>query len=245
MTGDRLKEYMLGKVTDTALISSIKRARMGSLKDGATATYIIGTKNYGSSLDDFIADLSGEEREKASLRKFLSENNRAVILKTNKISEAYGALWDLDWKELIAAHTDERTANAMGNVSKGQPLTVLANAYSIYVSADVVASLPEFKKPGQITTVADKLAKAAKVGGGNMVVETIGKTPLKDSKSRVVAAAFAIVTGMEPPVKLSADELDFAQYLVPFARQVVDAQGEKYRDAMNTLLTASSAGEKV
>ena len=113
------------------------------------------------------------------------------------------------------------------------------------MSADVVASLPEFRKPGQITMVADKMAKAAKVGGGNMVVETVGKTPLKDGKSRVVAAAFALATGMDAPVKLSADELDFAQYLVPFARSVIDAQGEKYRDAMNTLLTASSAGEKV
>ena len=197
------------------------------------------------TLDGFIADLSGEEREKASLKRFLSENSRAVILKTNKVSEAYATLWELDWRELIAAHTDARTAEAMGNMSKGQPMTVLADAYSIFVSADVVASLPEFKKPGQITMVADKMAKAAKVGGGNMVVETVGKTPLKDGKSRVVAAAFALATGMDAPVKLSADELDFAQYLVPFARSVIDAQGEKYRDAMNTLLTASSAGEKV
>ena len=229
--GDKLKEYMVGKVTDSALLSSVKRARMGSLRGGSTATYIIGTKNYGSSLNEFIADLSGEEREKASLKKFLSENSRAVILKTNKLSEAYGTLWELDWKELVAAHT--------------QPMTVLANAYSIFVSADVVASLPEFKKPGPITTVADKLAKAVKVGGGNMVLETVSKTPLKDSKSRVVAAAFAIAAGMDVPVKLSADELDFAQYLVPFVKNVVDAQGDKYRDAMNTLLTASSANEKV
>lgn len=243
--GDRLKEYMLGKITDAALISSVKRSRMGSLKGASTATYIIGTKNYGSSLDEFIADLSGDEREKASLKRFLSENNRAVILKTNKVSEAYGTLWESDWRDLITAHTDKRTADTMGDMSKGQSMTVLANAYSIFVSADVVASLPEFKKPGQITTVADKLAKASKVGGGNMVLETISKTPLKDSKSRVVAAAFAIAAGMDVPVKLSADELDFAQYLVPFAKNVVEAQGEKYRDAMNTLLTASSANEKV
>ena len=243
--GDRLKEYMVGKVTDAALLTSVKRARMGSLKEGSTATYIIGTKNYGSSLDEFIADLAGEEREKASLKKFLSENNRALILKTNKLSEAYGSLWELDWKELIAAHTDMRTAEAMGDVSKSQPMTVLANAYNVFVSADVVASLPEFKKPGPITTIADKLAKASKVGGGRMVLETISKTPLKDSKSRVVAAAFSIAAGEDAPVKLSADELDFAQYLVPFVKNVVDAQGDKYRDAMNTLLTASSANEKV
>lgn len=243
--GDRLKEYMLGKVTDASLISSVKRARLGSLKGGSAATYIIGTKNYGSDLDAFVADLAGEDREKASLKRFLSENNRAVVLKSNKLSEAYSVLWDADWKELIEAHTDAATASKMGDMSKTQPMTALANAYNVFVSADVVASLPEFKKPGPMTVIADKLAKASKVGGGNMVVETIGKTPLKDGKSRVLASAFALAAGMEVPVKLSADELDFAQYLMPFAKNVVDAQGEKYRDAMNTLLTACTANEKV
>ena len=60
-----------------------------------------------------------------------------------------------------------------------------------------------------------------------------------------MAAAFSIAADEDAPVKLSADELDFAQYLVPFVKNVVDAQGDKYRDAMNTLLTASSANEKV
>ena len=245
VTGDRLKEYMVGKVTDAGLLSSVKRSKIGSLKGAGAATYIIGTDNYGSSLDDFIAALSGEDDLKGTLRRFLSENTRAMILKTNKVSEAYNLLWESDWRELVEAHTDAATAAKMGDLSKAQPMTALADARSIHMSADVVASLPEFKRPGQITAVADKMAKAAKVGGGSMVVETVGKTPLKDGKSRVVAAAFALAAGMEAPVKLSADELDFAQYLVPFARNVIDAQGEKYRDAMNTLLTACSAGEKV
>lgn len=245
ITGDRLKDYMVGKVTDAGLLSSIKRSKIGDLKGGDTATYIIGTRNYGSSLDDFIADLSGDDGQKASLKRFLSENNRAVILKTNKLSEAYNLLWESDWKGLITAHTDSRTADAMGDMSKSQPMAALEKAHSIFVSADVVASLPEFRKPGPMTTVADKLAKASKVGGGNMVVDTISKTSLKDSKARVMAAAFAIEAGMDVPVKLTADETDFANYLVPFVRNVVEAQGEKYRDAMNTLLTASSANERV
>ncbi len=236
---------MVGKVTDAGLLSSIKRSKIGDLKGGDTATYIIGTRNYGSSLDDFIADLSGDDGQKASLKRFLSENNRAVILKTNKLSEAYNLLWESDWKGLITAHTDSRTADAMGDMSKAQPMAALEKAHSIFVSADVVASLPEFRKPGPMTTVADKLAKASKVGGGNMVVDTISKTSLKDSKARGMAAAFAIEAGMDVPVKLTADETDFANYLVPFVRNVVEAQGEKYRDAMNTLLTASSANERV
>ena len=57
--------------------------------------------------------------------------------------------------------------------------------------------------------------------------------------------ALGSATGMEGHVKLAADGLDFAQYRGPLVKGVIDAEGEKYRDAMNTLLTASSAGEKV
>ncbi len=243
--GDRLKEYMVGKVTDAGLLSSIKRSKLGDLKGGSSSTYIIGAKNYGSSLEDFIKDIVGEEREKATLKKFLSENNRAVVLKTGKISEALGALWEADWKGIIIAHTDAKTADVMGDMSKNQPLTVLSNAYNIFRSADVVAALPEFKKPGPMTSLADRLAKAGKVGGGQMVGEVIAKATVKDSKSKSLACSFAMLYGIEVPLKLSKDEEDFAKYLMPFAKKVVEAEGEGYRSAMNTLLTASSANEKV
>ena len=245
ITGDRLKEYMVGKVTDGGLISSVKRAKLGDLKEGSSSTYIIGTKNYGSSLDDFISDIIGEEREKATLKRFLESNSRAVVIKTGKMSEALAALWEADWKGIIKAHTDSKTANMMGDVSKNQPLTVLSDAYNIYRSADVVAALPEFKRPGPVTVLADKLAKAGKVGGGPMVDETITRSSIKDSKSKTVACAFAMAVGVEVSMKLSKDEKDFAEYLVPFVRKVLDTEGENYRAAMNTLLTASSANEKV
>lgn len=245
ITDDRLKDYMVGKITDAGLISSVKRAKLGDLKEGSSSTYIIGTKNYGSSLDDFISDITGEEREKATLKRFLESNSRAVVIKTGKMSEALAALWEADWKGIIEAHTDSKTANMMGDVSKNQPLTVLSDAYNIYRSADVVAALPEFKRPGPVTVLADKLAKAGKVGGGPMVDETITRSSIKDSKSKTVACAFAMAVGVEVSMKLSKDEKDFAEYLVPFVRKVLEAEGENYRAAMNTLLTASSANEKV
>jgi len=47
------------------------------------------------------------------------------------------------------------------------------------------------------------------------------------------------------PMNLTADETGFTEFLIPFAKAVIDANGDKYRDAMNTLLTASSSGESV
>ena len=78
-----------------------------------------------------------------------------------------------------------------------------------------------------------------------MVGEVIAKAAVKDSKSKSLACSFAMLYGIEVPLKLSKDEEDFAKYLMPFAKKVVEAEGEGYRSAMNTLLTASSANEKV
>ena len=69
---------------------------------------------------------------------------------------------------------------------------------------------------------------------------------MKDSRSRSVTASFLKAMGAtEMPMKLSRDETEFADYLVPFAKNVIASSGEKYREDMNTLLTAASSGEKV
>ncbi|MGN0098346.1 MAG: hypothetical protein ACI38Y_03350, partial [Candidatus Methanomethylophilaceae archaeon] len=97
-----------------------------------------------------------------------------------------------------------------------------------------------------ITTIADSLAKAAKVGGLPMLTDAAIRTGMKDSRSRSVTASFLKAMGAtEMPMKLSKDEMEFADYLIPFAKNVIAASGEKYREDMNTLLTASSSGEKV
>lgn len=246
ISDDKLKEYIIGKTTDSSLIAEIKRSKLGNLKGSSTATYIIGTQNYGSSLDKFISALEGPEDVIATLKKFLADNPRAIIARSNKVTDALSLIWENDWKEIIAAHTDATTANKMGDQSKNQPLQVLDSAHGILISASVVDSLPAFIKPGPITSIADSLAKAAKVGGEAMVIKTLQNLGLKNNKSRSLAAAFVMATGAtEMPIKLSKEEKDFADYLLPFAKAVVAANGDKYRDTMNTLLTASGSGEKV
>lgn len=243
---DLLKRYMSGELKDNTLISTVKRTKLGDLKEADTATYIIGTKNYGSDLDAFLKDISGEDSEMDTIKKFLSSNNRAVVVKTGRSVEVLSALWENDWRELVTIHTDRETLEKVGDVSKGQPMNVLNMAHDIFVSADVVASLPEFKRPGPVTTIADSLAKAAKVGGLQMLTKVAERTGMKDSRSRSVTASFLKAMGAtEMPMKLSKDEAEFADYLVPFAKNVIASSGEKYREDMNTLLTAASSGEKV
>jgi len=46
-------------------------------------------------------------------------------------------------------------------------------------------------------------------------------------------------------LNLSKDDLSFAEFLIPFTKKVVDADGAHYREEMNTLLMACSSGESV
>jgi len=245
--GELLKKYLRGEINDRTLLSTIKRDKLGSLKKGGNSTYVIGNENFGSNLDAFVSALSGPEEEKKTIKTFLSSVPESVVIKSGKTSEVLVHLWDEHWRELVALHSSKEIADGMKEKPKYIPTQVLCEVRKTHVSADVVAGLPEFKRPGPLTKLADNLAKAAKVGGCGMVETALASETMKGSTSRCVSAAFilAVDKSAKLPMNLTADETGFTEFLIPFAKAVIDANGDKYRDAMNTLLTASSSGESV
>lgn len=245
--GEDLKNYMLGKITDRQLIDRTKREKVGDLAKSGSLTLIIGDRNYGEDLNSFMKDLEGPEQEKAALAKFLTKTPKAVILRSPKASEMVMYLWDENWKGLIAALTSDAFAYTYTEKPRAAPSLVLEEAYRNYISADIVKTLPEFKKPGYMTALADSFAKAAKVGGMDMLRQIVAGSTIRDTKSRALAASFifALDPNAKPPMALSAEDQDFAAFLTPFAQKVIAASGKTYREDMNTLLMACSSGESV
>ncbi|MDR0509139.1 MAG: hypothetical protein LBG63_04895 [Candidatus Methanoplasma sp.] len=245
--GDLLKKYLRGEINDRTLLNTVKREKLGSLKKGEVATYIVGTENYGSDLDSFISALSGPDDEKATLRSFLGAVPESIVIKNKKTSDVLTNLWDAHWRELVVLHSSQKIADSIHEKPKNTPSQVLCEVKKEFISADVVASLPEFRKPKPITKLSDSLAKAAKVGGCGLVISTIASEGMKDSRHRSVSAAFILAAdpGAKLPMGLTKDEKGLTDFLVPFAKAVIDANGEKYREAMNTFLTATGSGESV
>jgi hypothetical protein len=245
---DALKDYMQGKTSDSALIASVTKGCMGELKSGGVATYIIGVKNYGSGRDAFLGDLMGTDNEKTALELFLTAHpSESLIIKTPRAAEALSAFWTSDWREIISLFTSDAIAASMGDMSRTAPSQALEDAHKKHVLSDVTTALPEFKKAGKVTTCADRLAKAGKVGGAELVKKEVDGINPKDSKSRIICKAFVVATDPQGTTawKMTAEEEDYARYLVEFAKAVIAAPPEKYRDAMSTLLTASGCGETV
>jgi hypothetical protein len=170
-----------------------------------------------------------------------------VVLRNGKTNEAISLLWDDNWREIIAAFTSDDFAATYQEQPKAAPSVVLESAHRAFISRDVVNSLPVFSKPGYMTKLADSLAKAAKVGGFPMLHETALDSTVKDSKAKALVAAFVFLYDEKADLHftLNAEDMDFVEFLKPFAKKVIDADGKTYRDDMNTLLMASSSGESV
>ena len=245
--GDELNQYLAGKLNDRSLVDKVKRERLGLLSQSNQMTLIIGDRNYGSNLSEFIKDLEGPEDVKACLTNLLNDKPMAVVLRNGKTSEAISLLWDDNWKAIIGAYTSKDFAENYREKPRASPSSVLEEAHKAFISRDVVNSLPVFNKPGYMTKLADSLAKAAKVGGFPMLHETALASTVKDSKSRALVAAFVFLYDDKADLHftLTSEDLDFIEFLKPFVKKVIDADGKTYRDDMNTLLMASSSGESV
>lgn len=248
IVGEVLNKYMFGQINDRMVINVVLKDKLSDLRSGGTATYIIGAKNYGSDLGTFLGELKGTDIEKNSLKAFLSKEPVSVVTRGDKASEALSVLWEEHYRDIIAALTSEDIADGMGDVSKMNPSQTLYNANYQFISISIVSKLPDFgPKAGAVTKAADRFAKAVKVGGEALLKREIEVAGVKDYKSRSVARAFimAVSSNTSAGWKFSAEEEDFAKYLMPFVQSLIESEGEKYRDSMNTLLTASGSGESV
>lgn len=245
--GDKLKKYSFGAITDKALISSVMKTGMSTLKGSEGATYIIGNQNFGSNLDAFLISLKGLEADRNSLQLFLEDTPTPIVIRAERVNEALSAIWESNYAKIIELSTSKDTADSMGDVSKGVPSDVLADARKRYEMADVVGALPVFYKPGPVTVMCDTLAKAAKVGGAKMILKSLDRSFAKDENCRSISAAFlaACDTSEKYPFKLSKNEINFMEYLVPFAKMLIDSEPSEYKSNMNTMLTACSSGESV
>jgi hypothetical protein len=247
ITGDILKQYAFGKITDRGIVELTLKGKKRDLTSSGVSAYMIGQKHYGSDLDAFMNDLKGTEKEKEVLRTYLSRNKRAVILRTERMSEALTSLWPSSAKELLVIASSEEVVSKMGDLSKLPPMQAIEDAAAGQRALSLAAKIPDLKGLGTIGKLADKFARTMKAGGAPHLRKEIVAASIKDSRSKALARAFILSSGMKDDIawKWSKDEEDLAQFLKQFVDTLIKAEGKEYVAAMENLLTASGSGERL
>ncbi|MDR0778828.1 MAG: hypothetical protein LBE48_05280 [Methanomassiliicoccaceae archaeon] len=247
ITGDILTQYSIGRLTDRGIVDMILRGKKKDLTSSGVSAYMIDNKHYGSDLDAFIAALKGTEKEKEVLRTYLTKNKKAVILKTDRISEAFASHWKDSAREILLIASSEAVVDKMGDISKLVPIQAIEDAVNGQMALTVAARTPEIKGLGPIGKLADKFARTMKAGGAALLRKEIESAALKDARAKAIARAFIVSAGINEKFtwKWDSEEESLAHFLRPFVDQVISAEGAEYRTAMELLLTASGCGERL
>ncbi|MCL2143027.1 MAG: hypothetical protein FWH44_02050 [Methanomassiliicoccaceae archaeon] len=247
ITGDILKQYAVGKITDRGLIDLILKGKRKDLTSSGVSAYMIDTKHYGSDLDAFINDLKGTDKEKEVLKAYLSKNKKAVILRTDRMSEALNSLWRDGARDILIIASSEAVVDKMGDLSRLLPAQAIEDAVVGQMSLSIAAKIPELKGLGPIGKLADKLARSVKAGGTAQLKKDIESAPLKEVRSKALARAFILSSKTDDKFtwKWSDEEEDLAKFLLPFVDRLIASEGKEYIAAMENLLAASGSGERL
>ena len=247
VTGDILKQYAFGKITDRGIVELTLKGKRKDLTSSGVSAYMIGQKHYGSDLDAFVNDLKGTDKEKEVLRAYLAKNKKAVILKTERMSEALTSLWSSAARELLIIASSEEVVNKMGDLAKLPPMQAIEDAAANQMALSIATKIPELKGLGTIGKLADRFARAMKAGGAPILRKELTASSLKDGRSKSLAKAFILSSQMKDDFtwKWTKDEEDLAQFLRQFVDTLIKAEGKEYVAAMENLLTASGSGERL
>ena len=245
--GDILKQYAVGKITDRGLVDLVLRGKRKDLTSSGVSAYMIDKKHYGPDLDAFINDLHGTAKEKEILKAYLSKNKKAVILKSDRMSEALFSLWKDGARDILVIASSEEVVSKMGDVSRLVPTQAIEDAVVGQMALSIATKIPELRGLGPIGKLADKLARSVKAGGNTLLKKDIESAPLKESRSKSLARAFILSSQIDDKFswKWSSEEEDLAKFLRPFVDRLIAAEGKEYVNAMENLLTASGSGERL
>ncbi len=241
---DLLDTYTKGRLNDRKLIDETVKRRSQEMKRSGAAVLMIGDRNYGRDVEDFLEDLRGSDEEKEVLRRFLEEEVVTVMVKGDRSSEAINQLWPEHHDRLVAAAASEEVLEEMGDVARMNPNKAVAEALMRQQARGILADIPVFTDLGEGGAYADRLARAYKVGGAPAVRKAV-ESESRGYRNRAVGLAFLNATGEQSGAwQFNHEEVDFASFLEQFARQMMEAKGDDYRDALANMIVASGSGEE-
>ena len=241
-----LERYRRNQINDRELIDSVLKEKRRSLKECGSAVYVMEGRNYGCDLESFMSDIRGTDEEKTALNVVLKDGSIPLVLDSNRASEALQELWPDNARDIIIAISSVETAEDMGDLSRQNPAQALQDALFRERSRKILSNLPRYTRLGEIGSLADRLARIAKTGDAASLRRDIEFKSLRDFKARSVALAFIKATSTDESSlwQFSKEEMEFADYLVQFAAMMIEAEGDRYNDALEALLTASGSAEK-
>ncbi len=248
LKGGDVEAYLTGKKGEAELLD--KEAER-VVQEAATSEglFVIGSECFERDYDAFLKAMKvGPELVPAfkELRDELPEGLVVREASTAKLAEALHE--DQRLHLLRALLRDEEMAEAMMEASEAEGRAaeeVLAEALETRKEMDVLSRLPAWRDLPPVAALADGVARSYKTVGQSQAAVLATKGMEGGPKRKVVSLALLQALGSAAGKKwmFRDEERQLADHLTPIAKELLEAEGEKYASALQRILTDSGSGE--
>lgn len=238
---DMLQKYMDGSITDKELITKSAEKMKEGIRKLEGKIFIKDSICYNSDADMFINSFNPTEYEKIGLEIILKKTKNSLIVENATPNKILSLYWNEFGKDVLFALTKDRAISEGMYNKKKMPSQILKEAIMKCEQKGIAASLPKYSKLTPIAEFADGIGKTYKIEGREGAVKEIEKIKTENTKIKSLAYAFLLTfeqaKGKE--WQYSQVEKDFAQFLKEYTRKLVEADAEKYNEALQSLLKAA------
>ncbi len=245
--GDMLERYREGKIDDQTLVEEGRAYRTEHLRLHGDGTLVLANSCYQGRTDEFLANLKGSDAERKAVEGLLRSRPASIVSESDQAGKVIADLWPTNSEALLSVVAGPETVNRVLAMTNLTPAQMVNEARRIELASGIAAKLPEYEELGDVSGLADTLARAFKVEGKGAMVRALDRVRLKDHKSKAVAYGFLAAVGEAEGRnwQFTKEEKDYGDYLKAFAAAMLEAHGNEYDDALRNLLTASASSENL
>ena len=239
--------YLKAELNDASMVEEHARSRAATVRERQDEVYMIGEACYGRDRERFLVTLRGSDIEKKAIAALASQRKMCLLSRTDQAANLISDLWPEHKEALLAAvASPDIVKRVLAERSELTPSQAVAEAGRMESYRGIESTLPSFAKLGPVGSYADRIARTAKTEGKEAALRQIEKSKGSDHRLRSVAFGFisALGEGQTKGWQFTREEMDYGTYLAPFARRLIDVQGDEYAEAMKLLLEASGSNER-
>lgn len=236
-----LDAYAGAEMSDADLVGEARRARRFALESKQEPMIVLDGVVHEPPFDDVLDRVGASGPERDLLEVALSRLDRPVVLEKGSAIELLEALWASHGRHALGEIVGDQADELHDPSADADDLERLMEVVMDRLDAQrVEAALPAYEALPAPVDLADEVARAKMRGGRSKAQQILNATPSPEHE----AMAVALVSALDlPRASWTVDPRteEMAEHLVPYAKELFEAEGEAYHEALESLLKATGS----
>ncbi len=248
------KGYLFGRLSDAEALDAYRKEAQARLDLAGGARFVAAGVCYGSNHAAFIDALAPTPEERRALKEVLPSVAGHFEIPEARASQALERLWHDHADQIVAAIVpDPERAEKLvreARASPGRVSELLNRAARDTRERELLGQLPEYSRLSSEARLADRAARAYRIGGIPAATKAVLSDLPREGKERGLAYGLllAIDQAATHDWQFADTEREFGRSLRDRARKLLEATPAEYDAALGGLLAAAGVaqwGERV